>query len=71
MQNQEFKLTGDYVALCDLLKLAGIVSSGRRGQGARRPGRVSASMVSPSRARQPRSVQARWSTATVCGVTVR
>jgi ribosome-associated protein len=32
MQNQEFKLTGDYVALCDLLKLAGIVSSGGEGK---------------------------------------
>ncbi|MBU0602728.1 MAG: RNA-binding S4 domain-containing protein [Gammaproteobacteria bacterium] len=32
MQNQTFTLTGDYVALCDLLKLAGIVSSGGEGK---------------------------------------
>lgn len=32
MQNQEFELTGEYVALCDLLKLAGIVSSGGEGK---------------------------------------
>lgn len=32
MQNQEFELTAEYVALCDLLKLAGIVSSGGEGK---------------------------------------
>lgn len=32
MQNQEFELTGEYVALCDLLKLAGMVSSGGEGK---------------------------------------
>ncbi|MBP6097181.1 MAG: RNA-binding S4 domain-containing protein [Methyloversatilis sp.] len=32
MPNQEFKLTGEYVALCDLLKLAGIASSGGEGK---------------------------------------
>lgn len=32
MQNQEFELTGEYIALCDLLKLAGIVSSGGEGK---------------------------------------
>jgi ribosome-associated protein len=32
MQNQEFELTGEYVALCDLLKLAGIASSGGEGK---------------------------------------
>jgi ribosome-associated protein len=32
MQNQEFVLTGEYVALCDLLKLAGIVTSGGEGK---------------------------------------
>ncbi|HEY9193994.1 MAG TPA: RNA-binding S4 domain-containing protein [Methyloversatilis sp.] len=32
MQNREFVLTGEYVALCDLLKLAGIVTSGGEGK---------------------------------------
>ena len=32
MQNREFVLTGEYVALCDLLKLAGIDTSGGEGK---------------------------------------
>jgi ribosome-associated protein len=32
MDTLEFKLRGDYVALCDLLKLAGIADSGGRGK---------------------------------------
>jgi hypothetical protein len=63
MQNQEFELTGEYIALCDLLKLAGIVSSG--GEGKVRVARGDVPwMVSPSCARRPRSGPARWWTAT-------
>ncbi len=32
MQNREFTLKGEFVALCDLLKLAGIVTSGGEGK---------------------------------------
>lgn len=32
MVTQEFKLRGEYVALCDLLKLAGIADSGGQGK---------------------------------------
>lgn len=32
MRNEEFMLTGEHVALCDLLKLAGIVTSGGEGK---------------------------------------
>jgi ribosome-associated protein len=32
MDTQEFKLRGEYVALCDLLKLAGIADSGGQGK---------------------------------------
>ncbi len=32
MQNVEFTLEGEFVALCDLLKLAGIVTSGGEGK---------------------------------------
>ncbi|MFO7543071.1 MAG: RNA-binding S4 domain-containing protein [Thiobacillus sp.] len=32
METVEFKLTGEYVALCDLLKLTGIASSGGQGK---------------------------------------
>jgi ribosome-associated protein len=32
MDTQKFKLRGDYVALCDLLKLAGIADSGGQGK---------------------------------------
>ncbi|MDP2031516.1 MAG: RNA-binding S4 domain-containing protein [Thiobacillus sp.] len=32
MNPQEFKLRGEYVALCDLLKLTGIADSGGRGK---------------------------------------
>ena len=32
MNSQEFRLRGDYVALCDLLKLTGIADSGGQGK---------------------------------------
>lgn len=32
MNPQEFKLRGEYVALCDLLKLTGIADSGGQGK---------------------------------------
>ena len=32
MNTQEFKLRGEYVALCDLLKLTGIADSGGQGK---------------------------------------
>ena len=32
MNTREFKLSGDYVALCDLLKLAGMADSGGQGK---------------------------------------
>ena len=32
MQNIEFKINADYVALCDLLKLVGLADSGGRGK---------------------------------------
>lgn len=32
VETTEFKLRGDFVALCDLLKLAGIADSGGRGK---------------------------------------
>jgi len=32
MQTVDFTLTGEYVALCDLLKLAGLASSGGEGK---------------------------------------
>jgi len=32
MNTQEFKLRGEHVALCDLLKLAGIADSGGQGK---------------------------------------
>ncbi len=32
MQNVEFRLTGDHVELCHLLKLAGVADSGGRGK---------------------------------------
>jgi ribosome-associated protein len=32
MNSQEFKLRGEYVALCDLLKLTGIADSGGQGK---------------------------------------
>jgi ribosome-associated protein len=32
MDTQEFKLRGEYVALCDLLKLTGIADSGGQGK---------------------------------------
>lgn len=32
MNTMEFKLRGEYVALCDLLKLTGIADSGGRGK---------------------------------------
>jgi ribosome-associated protein len=32
MQTQEFKLSGEYIALCDLLKLTGIADSGGQGK---------------------------------------
>jgi ribosome-associated protein len=32
METQEFKLRGEYVALCDLLKLTGIADSGGQGK---------------------------------------
>ena len=32
MDTMEFKLRGEYVALCDLLKLTGIASSGGQGK---------------------------------------
>jgi len=32
MDTQEFTLRGEYVALCDLLKLTGIASSGGQGK---------------------------------------
>lgn len=32
MEIMEFELTGEYVALCDLLKLTGIASSGGQGK---------------------------------------
>ena len=32
MDTMEFKLRGEYVALCDLLKLAGIADSGGQGK---------------------------------------
>ena len=31
MNTQEFKLNGEYIALCDLLKLTGIADSGGQG----------------------------------------
>jgi ribosome-associated protein len=32
MNTQEFKLRGEYIALCDLLKLTGIADSGGQGK---------------------------------------
>lgn len=32
METMEFKLHGEYIALCDLLKLAGIADSGGQGK---------------------------------------
>ena len=32
MENVDFELRGDYVALCDLLKIAGVVTSGGEGK---------------------------------------
>jgi len=32
MDTMEFKLRGEYIALCDLLKLAGIADSGGQGK---------------------------------------
>ena len=32
MNSQEFKLSGEYIALCDLLKLTGIADSGGQGK---------------------------------------
>lgn len=32
MQNEQFELSGEYIALCDLLKLVGIASSGGQGK---------------------------------------
>ena len=32
MNTQEFKLSGEYIALCDLLKLTGIAGSGGQGK---------------------------------------
>ena len=32
MENVDFELRGEYVALCDLLKIAGVVTSGGEGK---------------------------------------
>lgn len=32
MENVDFQLRGEYVALCDLLKIAGVVTSGGEGK---------------------------------------
>lgn len=32
MENVDFELRGEYIALCDLLKIAGVVTSGGEGK---------------------------------------
>ncbi|WP_374339237.1 RNA-binding S4 domain-containing protein [Leeia sp.] len=32
MQNEQFELTSEYIALCDLLKLVGVANSGGQGK---------------------------------------
>jgi len=49
LETREFRLRGDHVRLCDLLKLAGIADSGGRGKQLVAAGAVSVDGVTESR----------------------